>query len=87
MACFGGGGGGSSGTKAALNTASDPMLASKAFLEVRLTLGNVNTKESVLLLNTQGEYLPGSQGNDSSAKKPPKKPDLPPGKLIHYPLN
>ena len=62
MACFGGGGGGGgSGAKAALATAQDPLIASKCFLEVKLTLGNKNTSESVLLLNQAGDYLPGAQ--------------------------
>ena len=60
MACFGGGGGSiGSGTKAALATAADPQIITKPFLEVKLSLGNANTRESVILLNRNGEYLPG----------------------------
>lgn len=77
MACFGGGGGGGgSGAKAALATVQDPCIISKGFLEVKLTLGNSVTRESVLLLNQAGEYLPGAQ-DSSTAPKPPKKLKLP----------
>ena len=58
MACFGGGGGG--GAKAAANSLDNPQIASKPFLEVKLTLGNANSRETVHLLTRQGEYLPGS---------------------------
>jgi len=80
MACFGGGGGGGSGAKAALNVAADPQISSKAFLEVELTLGNANSRESTLLLNRQGEYLPGAP-DAAGAKRPPKQPKLPAGKF------
>lgn len=76
MACFGGGGGGGSGAKAALNVAADPQIASKAFLEVKLTLGNANSRESTLLLNRAGEYLPGAP-DAAGASRPPKQPKLP----------
>ena len=55
MACFGGGG----GSKAAANVSTDPQIASKPFLEVTLTLGNSNTREGVIVLDTAGVYLPG----------------------------
>ena len=85
MACFGGGGGGGgSGAKAALATVQDPMISAKPFLEVKLTLGNVNTRESVLLLNEAGEYLPGAQ-DSNTAPKPPKKLKLPAGKSSYVP--
>ena len=69
MACFGGGG----GSKAASNVTTDPKIASQPFLEVKLTLGNANTRETVLVMNTAGEYLPG-QVNQSqlSSNRPPR---------------
>ena len=77
MACFGGGG----GAKNATNTTTDPQIATKPFLEVKLCLGNANTREAVVLLNSRGDYLPGSTSDSSGhANRPPKQPKLPAGK-------
>ena len=67
MACFGGAG---SSAKNAQNTTTDPQISSKSFLEVKLRLGNSNTREEVVILNSRGDYLPNS-GQDSN-RKPPK---------------
>ena len=70
MACFGGGGGSKPSSNVPAGT--DPEIAFKPFLEVSLTLGN-SSRETIVLLNKQGDYLPGQTGGDSArANRPPK---------------